>query len=295
LAVDRRKEVKKETAWDEYYPAFNFDFTTQQKSPIQRAEQMWNWKFHGLAKFGPLSVPDVTSTHLTCTECDLELAFASLYYDATKFIWLVRSWGDGKDLWWTGEDGVIVDMDVNTGGDTLSFDCVYGVVDSGREGFQKFVVRCKQITDADKGRSKIDNSTVLYSLMHGRLERRRITDASEALALTGKIWRPSSTKWLCKLPGYMMATSGQNDYLDQMFPQAPKTSRNIECFRNLTQTTTMSEVAQRCGSPDELRGSGINIFIYHLDDGSIVGIGAAGTTEPIMMRTTPPPLKSHLI
>jgi 2-polyprenyl-6-methoxyphenol hydroxylase-like FAD-dependent oxidoreductase len=39
---------------------------------------------------------------------------------------------------------------------------------------------------------------------------------------------------------------------------------------------TVSEVVQRCGARDELGGSGINIFIYHLDDGSIVGIG---TTE----------------
>jgi hypothetical protein len=284
VVVGRRpaKEVKKETAWDEYYSAFNFDFTTQHKSPIQRAEQMWSWKFRGLAKFGPSSVPDVTFTYLTCTECEPELVFASMYYDATKFIWRVRSWGDGKDLWWTGDDGVIVDMDVNNGGDLLSFDCVHGIVDGGRDGFKEFVVRCKQITDTDKGRAKIEDSTVLYSLIHGRFTRRRITDDSEALALTGEICRPTSTTWLCRLPGYMTATSGQNDALDQMFPQAPKTSRDIQCFRNLAPSTTMSVVAQRCGSPDELGGSGINIFIYHLDDGSIVGIGAAGTTQPIM-------------
>jgi hypothetical protein len=173
-------------------------------------------------------------------------------------------------------------MGVNNGRDILSFDCVHGIVDGGRDGFKEFVVRCKQITDTDKGRAKIEDSTVLYSLIHGRFTRRRITDDSEALALTGKICRPTSTTWLCKLPGYMTATSGQNDALDQMFPQVPKTSRDIQCFRKLTPSTTMSVVVQRCGSPDELGGSGINIFIYHLDDGSIVGIGAAGTTEPIM-------------
>jgi hypothetical protein len=101
VIIGRRpaKEVSKETAWDEYYSAFNFDFTTQQKSPIEHAEQMWKWKFHSLAKFGPSSVPDVTFTYLSCTECEPELVFASLYYDAAKFAWRVRSWGDGKDLW----------------------------------------------------------------------------------------------------------------------------------------------------------------------------------------------------
>jgi hypothetical protein len=284
VIIGRRpaKEVSKDTAWDEYYSAFNFDFTTQEKSPIEHAEQMWKWKFHSTARFDPSSVPDVTFTYLTCTECEPELVFASLYYDATKFAWRVRSWGDGKDLWWTGDDGVIVDMDVNNGGDTLSFDCVYGVVDVNGDGFQDFVVRCKQITDTDKGRAKIEDSTVLYSLVHGQFERRRTTDDSEALALTGKICQPNSTHWLCKLPGHMTATSGQNDALDQMFPQAPRTSRDIKCFRNLNPSTTMSELVQRCGIPDELGGSGINIFIYHLDDGSLVGIGATGTTTPLM-------------
>lgn len=44
----------------------------------------------------------------------------------------------------------------------------------------------------------------------------------------------------------------------------------------------MVEVVQRCGIPDELGGSGINIFIYHLDDDSIVAIAAAGTTTQLM-------------
>jgi hypothetical protein len=284
VIVGRRpaKEVTKETAWDEYYSAFNFDFTTLEKSPIEHAEQMWKWKFYTLAKFGPSSVPDVTFSYLTCTECEPELVFASLYYDATKFAWRVRSWGDGKDLWWTGDDGVIVGMDVNNGGDTLSFDCVYGIVDVNGDGFQDFVVRCKEITDTDKGRAKVEDSTVLYSLSHGQFQRRLINAPSEVLALTGKICSPKSTHWLCKLPGYMTATLGQNYALDLMFPHAPETSRDIKCFRNLNSSTTMSEVVQRCGIPDELGGSGINIFIYHLDDNSIVAIGAAGITEPLM-------------
>lgn len=132
--------------------------------------------------------------------------------------------GDGKDLWWTGDDGVIVAMDVNNGGDILSFDCVYGIADVNEDGFQDFVVRCKQITDTDDGRAKTEDSTVVYSLLQGQFKRRRITDDPEALALTRRICQPNSTSWLCKLPGYMTATASQNYALDQMFPQAPQTS-----------------------------------------------------------------------
>jgi hypothetical protein len=45
---------------------------------------------------------------------------------------------------------------------------------------------------------------------------------------------------------------------------------------------TMLEVVGQCGEPDELGGSGINIFIYHLDDGSLVAVGATSMTEPLL-------------
>ena len=93
------KEVSKENAWDEYYSAFNFDLVTRQKSTIEHAESMWKWKFLKLAKFGPSSVPDITFTYLTCTECEPDVMLGSLYYSEIKSTWQVRSWGNGKDLW----------------------------------------------------------------------------------------------------------------------------------------------------------------------------------------------------
>jgi hypothetical protein len=47
----------------------------------------------------------------------------------------------------------------------------------------------------------------------------------------------------------------------------------------------MVDVVSRCGAPDELGGSGVNIFIYHLDDGSLVAIGATNATAPILYMT----------
>ena len=126
VIIGRRpaKEITKENAWDEYYSAFNFDLATKQKSSIEHADVMWKWKFQKLAKFGPSPVPDVTFTYLTCTECEPDVMFASLYYEETKSTWRMRSWGDGKDLWWTVNDGLVVDFDNIGSGDTISFDCV---------------------------------------------------------------------------------------------------------------------------------------------------------------------------
>lgn len=275
------KEVRQETAWDEYFSAFNFDPSTGRKSSIDHTESMWKWKFQRLAKFGPSPVPDVTFTYLTCTECEPEVMFASLCYDARKSVWQVRSWGDGKDIWWTAGDGLVVDMELSAS-DTVSFDCVYGILDLQGTGFDDFVMRCKEFTYVEKGKAKIDDSTVVYSLSDGQFRRRRITDVSEAVELTAKVCRPKSQSLLCKLPAYMTATSGQDTALDQMVPAAPKTARDLAAFRSLKRTMSMSDVVSQCGRPDEVGGSGIAIFIYHLDDGSLVAIGATGATSRLL-------------
>lgn len=276
------KEVTKENEWDEYYSAFNLDLATLKKSAIEHAEVMWKWKFIKLAMFGPSDVPDVTFTYLTCTECEPYVMFASFYFDTAMSGWQIRSWGDGKALWWTTSEGLVVDMDVNNGGDTFSYDCVYGILDLHGNGFQNVVMRCKEITLNEAGRAKIQDATVLYGLSGGQFKPQRITDSSEALGLTAKVCKPTIKSWLCRLPGYMTETSGQNEALDSMFPKAPAASRDFGHFHSIKRSMSMTDVVRQCGVPDELGGSGINIFIYHLDDGSIVAIGATSTTGPLL-------------
>lgn len=276
------KEVSKANEWDEYSSAFNFDLVTSKKSSIEHAGGLWKWKFIKLAKFGPSSIPDVTFNYLTCTECEPDFMFASLYFDATASAWQIRSWGDGKDPWWTTSDGLVVDMDVNNGGDTFAYECVYGILDLNGNGFQNVIIRCKEITLSETGRAKILDATVLYGLSGGQFKPQRIIDPSEALGLTAKVCKPTIKSWLCRLAGYMTETSGQNEALDSMFPKAPAASRDFAHFRSIKRSMSMADVVRQCGAPDELGGSGINIFIYHLDDGSIVAIGATDTTGPLL-------------
>ena len=58
-----------------------------------------------------------------------------------------------------------------------------------------------------------------------------------------------------------------------MIPDAPRTARTLDAFKSLHADMTMVDVVRRCGIPDEHHGSGIYIFTYLLDDGSIVAIG----------------------
>jgi hypothetical protein len=74
------------------------------------------------------------------------------------------------------------------------------------------------------------------------------------------------------LPRYM--TDVPQPIPEQIKPQdAPSTARNVECFRSFTHESAMIDVVRKCGIPDEHQGSGIYIFLYDMDDGSLVAIG----------------------
>jgi hypothetical protein len=119
-------------------------------------------------------------------------------------------------------------------------------------GFQNVIIRCKEITLNEAGRAKIQDATVLYGLSGGQFKPQRITDPSDALGLTAKVCKPTVKSWLCRLPGYMTETSGQNEALDSMFPKARAASRDFAHFRSLKRTMSMTDVVRQCGVPDEL-------------------------------------------
>jgi hypothetical protein len=56
-------------------------------------------------------------------------------------------------------------------------------------------------------------------------------------------------------------------------PVAPKTARTVQCFASFTPKSAMTDVVSKCGIPDEHQGSGIFIFLYDMDDGTLVAVG----------------------
>ena len=191
------KEVSKEDAWDTFSSAYNFDLTTGQKSLIESSGRLWQWKFRWLATFGPTAVPDVTFTYLTCTECEPSEIFSSLYYQGASSGWQVRTWEERKDLWWTGTDGVAVDADLIEGEGPISFDCVYGLVPTAG-GPQGLAIRCKEVSEDESGKRKVNDATLLYGLKNGTLRPHKITDPSAIRELTRRLCGPNSQSMLCK-------------------------------------------------------------------------------------------------
>jgi len=274
--------VSKDTAWDEYYSAFNLDLATGRKSAIEHAERLWQWKFVKLANFGPVPVPDVTFTYLTCTECEPDSMFSSFYYDAAKSSWQMRQWGDGKDLWWTASDGLVVELDLIGDGDVTFFDCVYGILSSQDARFQNLAMRCKEFTEPTSGVFKVVDDTVLYGLTDGQFKARRVTNSAEVLSLTQRMCKPAMKSFLCRLPADMPPAAGQHEILKTLLPNAPAIAHDPVNFRTLKRSMTVSEIASRCGLPDELGGSGVYVFSYHLTDGTFVNISATGINTPIL-------------
>jgi hypothetical protein len=85
------------------------------------------------------------------------------------------------------------------------------------------------------------------------------------------------------LPRYM--TDIPQPIPEQIKPaDAPKTVRNAECFRSFTDKSTMIDVVRKCGTPDEHQGSGIYIFLYDMDDGSLVVVGTADLKRLLYMN-----------
>jgi hypothetical protein len=54
---------------------------------------------------------------------------------------------------------------------------------------------------------------------------------------------------------------------------APKTARQVSCFRSFKKDSTMLDVVRKCGMPDQHTGSGIYIFVYYMNDCSTVTVG----------------------
>lgn len=209
LRSRQSQEVFAQNTWDEYSTAYNYDVISKKKSTIPNAEFMWMWKFAKVAKFGPSSIPDAVFTYFDCTECESAKQLASLQYEARQEKWEVRSWGDGKDVWWAGSDGLVLYEELIGESDTISFDCAYGILDLNGKGFDDVAVRCKEVkvSDDDLERGKIEDTTLLYGLSDGEFKRRNVADQFEVVQLMAKMCKMDSSSLLCKLPGYMTVTS----------------------------------------------------------------------------------------
>ena len=102
------KTSKREDEGERFSSAFGFDLQTGAITKIDRAEQMWHWKFTRLAQFERDGVPDVAFTHLSCWECEPVEMLSTIHYDAAAKKWAMREWQTDKMIWWTGQEGLVV-------------------------------------------------------------------------------------------------------------------------------------------------------------------------------------------
>jgi hypothetical protein len=273
IVVYRTVRATKGQWVEEYFTAFNFDVATGARSKIPDAEWMWNWNFVKLANFESSPTPDIVFTYLTCSECEPERMLSALYYDGTSEQWRLREWQNRKDVWWTTPTGLVVWQHVS-GGNGIAFDCLYAIKDLNGDRFDDIAIRCKEVSESEAGKIKANDAMVIYSVKQGKFTSKLISNWQERVDLTSDLCALKPANSLCKLRRYMTDTS-QPIPPQIIVPKAPRTARQVAQFGSLKRGMSMADVVRICGVPDEHQGSGVYIFVYYMEDGSIVTIGTS--------------------
>jgi len=271
LVVVGHKTAKTPAEGDEgerFSSAFSYDLKNGTITKIELAQRMWHWRFEKLVRFEPSGAPDVAFTYLNCWECQPSRVLSVLRYDAAANKWAMRQWQPDKLIWWTAPDGLVVDADILEGADdTLSFFCVYGLLDLSGSQSDNMASRCHEVAETSTGKMIATDVTVIYSLDGGRLKIKPITDLREVKTITAKLCARESHNPVCKLPAVSTYNSQELTMLG-MFPTARNTRRDAQCFRTLHGNFSIYTLVDRCGRPDAGGGTAIGFFEYRLDDGS---------------------------
>ena len=266
------KVPQKEDEGERFSSAFSFDMETGAIAKIERAEELWHWKFKRLAQFESNGAPDVVFTYLSCWECEPSEVLSTIHYDATRRQWAMREWQADKMIWWTGRDGMVVDADILEGADdTASFACLYGVLDLRGTHAQNIASRCRELTETSNSKTIAIDVTALYFLEEGRMKIKPVTNLRQVAEITAKLCGPERSDLLCKLPPDSTYNSPQLTMLG-MFPTARNTRRDAQCFRAFHGDFSVYTVVDKCGRPDVGGGTTVGFLEYHLEDGSKVTI-----------------------
>lgn len=125
----------------------------------------------------------------------------------------------------------------------------------------------------------------------------RMTDPIKSAAAP-RLVRPAMKTHICLLLTLPMITLGGQptppsaadtsqpipDHL--RIPDAPPTVRVLAPFQRIRPGMSMLDVVMFCGFPDEHQGSGLFIFIYRLQDGSVVTIGTSDLKQIMYVNHT---------
>jgi len=150
----------KESRYPGYYSAFSYDVRSHARTPIKGPEIFSLFKFVKFASITAGAPGDIVFTWMTCTECEASQVLSAFHYNADTGLWVSRSWETSKDVWWTGNDGPTIWTDT-AASDVLSFDCLHGFVKS--DGREVFGIRCREVDQADNGKSKVTDITLRYT------------------------------------------------------------------------------------------------------------------------------------
>ena len=184
----------KDTKYPGYYSAFNYDDPSHAQSLIKGAEVVSVFRFAKFASLDTAPPQDILFTWMTCTECEASQVLSAFHYDASRRLWVLRSWEAHKDIWWTGESGPVIWSDVSAS-DTISFDCLHGFLT--KTGSVAFGIRCREITESEPGNRKVSDITARYSFK-GPQSKLEILSGENKTKLLPQLCEGSPKNKLCR-------------------------------------------------------------------------------------------------
>jgi hypothetical protein len=184
----------KDTQYPGYYSAFDYDLKSHARTPIKGVEVVSVFRFVRFAALDPTAPPDIVFTWMTCTECEASQVLSAFHYDSVNRQWVLRRWETHKDVWWTSDSGPIIWSDVSVS-DTISFECLHGFVKSN--GDVAFVVRCREVSEPEGSKLKINDITAKYSFKGAESKLETVTGENKT-KLLNELCEGSPKNKLCK-------------------------------------------------------------------------------------------------
>jgi len=195
---------ERETADDktgDFFITYSMDAVTHAKALIDKGT--YEWKLVSLAHFDSSPAPDVVFSSLTCTECEAGQILSSFFYDASTKRWRMRDWtprerNPASRLGIATSRGLTIGRDVDPGGDEVAFDCIWAVQDFTSDGRDDVAMRCRSVSEHNKGRRTTETATLFYSLVDGRFQGGAVKTPGLEMKLKSELCAAKPNSALCR-------------------------------------------------------------------------------------------------
>lgn len=170
---------------------YSLNLETNERKRLRRGagEPFGQWrvlKVVGLKDFGS-GFPEIVVEFQTCTDCEPEFLWSTIFYDIQTQHWEIASWGTAKEI--------LINSTAQHGDEDYETNCIHGILDVTGDHIDDMAVRC-ELKGLTSG--KTEKSLFVYTVSNGSRKELKIDDADQVVAMTKELCRVQPTETFCK-------------------------------------------------------------------------------------------------